>query len=135
MFVTVFLALLDLRSLALSFCVAGHPQPYVIGHGGGVTRLQGPIGIPVGIEEAFAYETGTHQLARGDCLLLYTDGVTEAMNAEQDFYSDQRLEQVVASLAGAPPKMVIAKVIDSVTQFADGAPQADDIAAMAVRVE
>lgn len=135
MFVTVFLALLDLRTLTLSFCVAGHPKPLVIDRGGGVTPLQGPIGIPVGIQEPFEYETGTHQLVRGDCLLLYTDGVTEAMNGEQDFYSDQRLEQVLATLAGLPPKTVIEKVIDSVTSFADGAPQADDIAAMAVRVQ
>ena len=134
MFVTVFLAMLELRTGTLSFCVAGHPKPYVIGAGGALSRLRGPTGIPVGIEAEYRYETGTRQLARGDCLFLYTDGVTEAENAEQALYSEQRLEEVLAPLSGSPPKAVIETVMDSVTAFADGAPQADDIAAMAVRV-
>ena len=133
MFVTVFLAMLDVRGGKLSFCAAGHQKPYAIG-ASGVTRLQGPTGIPVGIEASFEYETGTHELARGDCLFLYTDGVTEAMNRDQAFFSEQRLEDVLARLGGTSPKAVVETVIDKVHAFTDGAPQADDIAAMAVRL-
>ena len=130
----VFLAMLDLRSLTLRFCTAGHPRPYVIGAGGALVRPRGPTGIPVGIEATAHYESGTHQLARGDCLFLYTDGVTEAFDAENALYSDERLEAVLASLAGAPPRAVVEEVIGSVREFAAGAPQADDIAMLAVRV-
>ena len=134
MFVTVFLALLDVRAGVLSFCVAGHPKPYVIGANGSVAKLKGPTGIPVGIEAEFEYETGTHKLAGGDCLFLYTDGVTEAADLRQELYSDRRLEELLGGLGGQPAEIVVEKVVDSVREFAGPAPQADDIAAMAVRV-
>jgi sigma-B regulation protein RsbU (phosphoserine phosphatase) len=133
MFVTVFLAMLDVRGGKVSFCTAGHPNPYAVGTRG-VTRLQGPIGIPAGIETSFEYETGTHDLARGDCLFLYTDGVTEAMNHAQAFYTERRLEDVLVPLAGMPPRVLVETVIDDVRAFANGAPQADDIAAVAMRI-
>jgi phosphoserine phosphatase RsbU/P len=133
MFVTVFLAMIDLRTFELSFCAAGHPKPYVIGSHG-VARVEGPTGIPVGIEAAYEYETGMYQLARGDALFLYTDGVTEAMNGELELYSDERLLTVLEPLSGSPPKTVVEKVMESVAAFAGDAPQADDIAAMAIRV-
>ena len=77
---------------------------------------------------------GTYTLAGGDCLFMYRGGVTEAMNPDQALYSDGRLEEVLAPLAGAPPKTVVERVIESVTAYAASAPQADDIAAMAVRL-
>ena len=134
MFVTLFFGMLDTRSGTLSFCCAGHPKPYVIGAAGGVAHVEGPTGIPVGIDETFEYETGTRQLAGGDCLFLYTDGVTEATDAARDFYSEQRLAQTLAPLAGSDARTVVERVVDSVRLFRGDAPQADDIAAMAVRL-
>ncbi|HYC46357.1 MAG TPA: SpoIIE family protein phosphatase [Burkholderiales bacterium] len=133
MFVTVFFGILDPQSGVLTYCNAGHNTPYVIS-GGGAMRLQGAHGIPLGIEGAFDYHTETRQLARGDCIFVYTDGVTEAMDGESSFYSDKRLEDVLRPLAGAPARAVVSEVIASVRDFAAGAPQADDIAAMAIRL-
>ena len=135
MFVTVFLGMIDTREGTLAFCSAGHPKPYVVGAAGRVARIEGPTGIPVGIDETFEYETGIHRLADGDCLFLYTDGVPEATDAAQTFYTEQRLAQTLAPLSGSTPQQIVERVVHSVRVFRGDAPQADDIAAMAVRLK
>jgi sigma-B regulation protein RsbU (phosphoserine phosphatase) len=134
MFVTVFFGILDPATRRLTYCSAGHNSPYVVSAKDGATRLRGPNGLPLGIDGTYKYETGVRQLDEGDCLFVYTDGVTEAMDPESAFFTDKRLEQVLAPLAGAPARAVVAEVIASVRDFAAGEPQADDIAAMAIRL-
>jgi sigma-B regulation protein RsbU (phosphoserine phosphatase) len=134
MFVTVFFGILDPVTRRLSYCSAGHNNPYVLSATDGATPLGGPNGIPLGIDGAYRYETGTRQLHDGDCLFVYTDGVTEAMDAEQSFFTDKRLAGVLTPLVGAPARTVVSEVIASVRDFAAGEPQADDIAAMAIRL-
>ncbi len=133
MFVTVFFGILDPRTLELMYCNAGHNTPYVIRKNGPV-KLQGAHGIPMGILGDYEYDTERLQLARGDCLFVFTDGVTEAMDAQSSFFTDQRLEAVLAGLEGAPARAVVSEVIASVRDFSSGAPQADDIAVMAIRL-
>jgi len=133
MFVTVFFGILDPRTLELTYCNAGHNTPYVIRKNGPV-KLQGAHGIPMGIIGDYHYDTETLQLARGDCLFVFTDGVTEAMDAESSFFTDQRLEDVLAGLEGTPARAVVSEVIASVRDFSAGEPQADDIAVMAIRL-
>src|SRR5688572_4178220 len=101
MFVTVFFGTLDPRSGTLTYSNAGHNAPYIVGKDG-IVRLQGGHGIPLGIAAKYSYTTHSRQLKRGDCLFLYTDGVTEAMDPDNGFFSDQRLEDVLKPLAGAP---------------------------------
>ena len=133
MFVTVFFGILDPRTGTLTYCNAGHNTPYVIGKNG-VEALKGAHGVPMGILGDYAYETETHALRRGDCVFAYTDGVTEAMAADNSFFSDARLESVLKPLAGAPARAVVSEVLASVRDFCVGEPQADDIAAMAIRL-
>jgi sigma-B regulation protein RsbU (phosphoserine phosphatase) len=132
MFVTVFFGILDPRTGTLTYCNAGHNTPYVIGKKG-VEQLEGAHGIPLGIRGGYKYDTETRQLDRGECLFVYTDGVTEAMAGDSSFFSDARLEKVLKPLAGAQARAVVAEVIASVRDFSAGEPQADDIAAMAIR--
>ena len=134
MFVTVFFGVLDPATALLSFCNAGHQSPFVIGGGGRMGTVEGPRGIPLGILADYEYETGTQQLTQGDCVFIYTDGVSEAMDPANTFFTDARLKEVLAPLAGAPARAVVAEVLASVRDFAAGAPQADDIAAMAIRL-
>ena len=133
MFVTVFFGTLDPRTGTLAYCNAGHNAPYVIGKEG-IVRLQGGHGIPLGITGNYSYTTQSRQLKRGDSVFLYTDGVTEAMDPENRFFTDKRLEDMLKPLAGAPARAVVTEVISSVRDFSAGAPQADDIAAMAIRL-
>jgi sigma-B regulation protein RsbU (phosphoserine phosphatase) len=72
-------------------------------------------------------------LGPGESLLLYSDGVTEAMDASETLYSDQRLESFLASKRGSSPRQIIGDLISDVRHFAGGAPQSDDITVLALR--
>jgi sigma-B regulation protein RsbU (phosphoserine phosphatase) len=117
----------------VSFCNAGHNAPYIVSGKNGVVPLAGPRSKPLGIRPTFSYETGIHKLDPGDCLFLYTDGITEAMDPAGDWFSEERLEQALHPLAGEAASTVVGKVIAAVREFAATAPQADDIAALAIR--
>ena len=133
MFVTVIFGILDPATAVVSFCNAGHNPPYIVSSTNGVVALAGPRSKPLGIRPTFSYETATHKLDPGDCLFLYTDGITEAMNPAGDWLSEVRLEEALGTLAGEPASAVVGKIIETVREFAATAPQADDIAAMAIR--
>ena len=133
MFVTVIFGILDPATAVVSFCNAGHNTPHIVRSTNGVVALAGPRSKPLGIRPTFSYETATHKLDPGDCLFLYTDGITEAMNPAGDWLSEVRLEEALGTLAGEPASAVVGKIIETVREFAATAPQADDIAAMAIR--
>lgn len=133
MFVTVFFGILDPETAMVSFCNAGHNPPFVMGAANGVTALDGPRSKPLGIRPTFIYETGTHKLDPGDCIFLFTDGITEAMDVAGEWFSEERLQETLRSLAGEPASAIVRGVIAKVREFAAAAPQADDIAAMAIR--
>lgn len=133
MFATIFLGTVDLGTRMLSFCNAGHPLPFVVG-ASGVGALEAPRGKPLGIRPTFPYETSAHQLELGDCLFLFTDGVTEALDENGELFSEARLEAVLRSVAEGSTQSVVTAVVDAVRGFAGDAPQSDDIAALAVRL-
>ena len=133
MFVTLFLAILDVPKATVTYCNAGHPKPYLVSAAGGVQQPDAPSGLPIGIEENFEYEEGTCTMTFGDCLFLCTDGVTEAMNADRALYTDERLRRSLEPLRGQPPRELVDGVLAAVNVFVAGAPQGDDIAVMAVR--
>jgi sigma-B regulation protein RsbU (phosphoserine phosphatase) len=133
MFVTAIFGILDPATALVSFCNAGHNPPYIVSSTNGVTPLARPRSKPLGIRRTFGYETGTYKLDAGDCLFLYTDGITEAMSPEGDWFSDDRLVEALRPLAGESASAVVGKIIQTVREFAATAPQADDIAAMAIR--
>ena len=133
MFVTVFFAMLNLPSGVLSFCNAGHNIPYVTDTAGKVVLLDGARSKPLGISPGFAYTTLTRTLAPGDCLFLFTDGITEAMNSAGAFFEDHRLQDSLQALTGGRSSDIVNGVVSSVHVFVGATPQSDDIAAMAVR--
>jgi sigma-B regulation protein RsbU (phosphoserine phosphatase) len=133
MFATVLLATLDLGTRELRFCNAGHPPPYVV-RPAGVASLEAPRGKPLGIRPTFTYATTQRRLAVGDCLFLFTDGVTEALDVNGEFFSESRLEAVLRSGTEGGARSVVTSVIEAVRRFAAGTPQSDDIAALAVRL-
>jgi len=133
MFATMVLGTLDLGSRELRFCNAGHPPPYVVGTAG-VSALEAVRGKPLGIRPTFTYATAARQLTVGDCLFLFTDGVTEALDANGELFSESRLEEVLRSVAEGSTESVVSAVVEAVRRFAGNEPQSDDIAALAVRL-
>jgi len=133
MFVTLFFGMLDPMSGKLTFCNAGHNAPYVLSPRSGIAPLVGARSKPLGIRPTLPYESTTSSLAPGDGLFLFTDGITEAMDPEGVLFSEERLEAALAAQAGGTPRAVVEAVLSEVRAFAAGAPQSDDIAAMALR--
>jgi serine phosphatase RsbU (regulator of sigma subunit)/pSer/pThr/pTyr-binding forkhead associated (FHA) protein len=119
----------------LTYCNAGHNPPLVISGGSArqtIRRLEcgGPI---VGLFEAATFEEETVSLSPGDWLIVFSDGVSEAMSASGDEYGESRIVSVVETHKGLEPKQLLEAVFADVRDFARGAPQSDDITAMVLR--
>ena len=133
MFVTVFAGILDLTSGMLVYVNAGHDSPFVMRAGSEPESLPLAGGPPLGTVDDFQYSIERRQLAPGEMVLAYTDGVTEAQDNNQTLYSAARLKQLLASAPTTGAMAVIDFVRDDVRRFAAGAEQADDITLLAVR--
>lgn len=134
LFVTVFYAVIDLSTGQVDYVNAGHNPPWLLRRDGDLSPLPRTRGIAVAVHEGFAYQQGMVQLAPGDTLYLYTDGITEAFDVDGQEYGDARLQ---ASLERIPPATSIdalsQRVIDDVRAFERGAAQADDMTSLALR--
>ena len=131
MFVTFFCAILNIRTGQVDYSNGGHNLPYYLHHSG-VSPLENTGGRALGIVEQSPYASGRMVLGPGETLLLYTDGITEAMDPSDSLYSDQRLERFLASNRSSSPRQMIGELVSDVRHFAGGAPQSDDITALAL---
>ena len=132
-FVTVFYAILNTDSGEVEFAIGGHNPPYVVTTDGEIRELAEPGGVVVGLLRGVEYENGATTLAPGEALVLYTDGVTEAMDAEQKFFSERRLREVLSRLGPRAPEETVRAVLRAVDTFSGGEPQADDVTMLALR--
>jgi sigma-B regulation protein RsbU (phosphoserine phosphatase) len=135
MFVTLFVGILNLKTGELAFSNAGHNPPMVLGADGECEFLTLPDGLVLGVMTEAEYRNETVYLQPGAMIVTYTDGVTEAMNREHELYSEGRLRETLARLAGCGVKEAVGEIISSVKVHAAGAPQSDDIAVLALRRE
>jgi sigma-B regulation protein RsbU (phosphoserine phosphatase) len=134
MFVTIVYGILHTRTGALDYSLGGHYPPYRLGVNGQLERLPATGGMVLGVVEGFPYNTNRVELQPGDALLLYTDGVTEAMDHEENLFSDQRLETFLAQIHnGSPLNDIVRSVVSEVRSYSAGVPQTDDITVLALR--
>ncbi len=129
MFVTAFICVLDVRSGEVQFVNAGHNCPFVQKQDGAFEMFRAKANLVFGLMEDVPYREQTLTLNPGDSIYLYTDGVTEALNPEQELFGDDRLYEILnrhRAQAGEPEAFVQA-IYREVQAFADGEPQADDI--------
>ena len=131
MFVTFFCAILNIHTGQVDYSNGGHNLPYYLHHDG-VSPLENTGGGALGLREQTPYASGRMVLRPGEALLLYTDGVTEAMDSSETLYSDQRLEGFLASNRDSSPRKIIDDLVSDVRHFAGGAPQSDDITVLAL---
>jgi len=134
MFITVFCAILNTATGELVYSNGGHNPPLVMrGTSGEVSYLEGPGELVVGIMGGSRYSTRALLLEPDDGMLLYTDGVTEAMNDAGDIFSPDRLKEVVLSCKDKTAPEITGSVTKAVNDFCLNAPQYDDITMMVVR--
>ncbi len=132
LFTTLFCGVIDVPSGTMSYCNCGHNPPLVLRSGESTFEPLRNCGPPLGIVDDVSYVPRLIALAPGDMLLLYTDGVTEAENSQSAQFGMKRLEQAILEMRGHPAHKVVAHVIKRVAEFANGAPQSDDITCVAV---
>jgi sigma-B regulation protein RsbU (phosphoserine phosphatase) len=127
LFVTCFYGVLDLASGVMTFADGGHNYPlHYRTATGTVDQLQAQ-GIVLGIVPEPRFEQHAQLIEQGDVLVFYTDGVTEAMNARRQMFDEERLAEVLRRSHHLTPEEIIGRIIDAVTNFTAGTPQADDI--------
>ncbi|HJY49350.1 MAG TPA: CHASE2 domain-containing protein [Stellaceae bacterium] len=132
-FVTAFAGILDLGSGEVAYASAGHDSPFVLGGAAGLRQLVTEGGPPLGAVEDFRFPIDHDRIELGEVLLLFTDGVTEAENADHKLYSSERLAKALATAATVDAQHVVAAVIDDVSRFVGDAEQADDMTVLALR--
>jgi hypothetical protein len=132
-FTTAFLAEFDPASRTLTYINAGHNTPILRRSAGTVERLT-IGGLPLGIMTGASYESGSLVLHEGDWLVIYTDGVVEAMNQRDEEYGEQRLLQVLNAGAATAPDEMLRRLMSDVDAFVGPTPQHDDITCLLVKV-
>jgi sigma-B regulation protein RsbU (phosphoserine phosphatase) len=133
MFVTILLGILNIRSGELEYSNGGHPPPFILRTDGEVMELELPEGLPLGVMEDYDYQSKKIVLKKGETIFLYTDGVTEAMNPEEELFSDERLKQTLARLRESDIKEIAHGVQSETETFSTGTTQSDDITMLALR--
>ena len=132
MFVSLLFAVLEVKTGALTFCNAGHPSPFLLS-AAGTAPLDAPRNVALGAMPGLAYHAATAQLAPGDALFLYTDGVTEALDRDDHFYGPERVQSVLTELAPLPVEKITRGTVTDVRTFCGEREQSDDISVMALR--
>ncbi|RZB36152.1 MAG: phosphoserine phosphatase RsbU/P [Desulfobacteraceae bacterium Eth-SRB2] len=137
MFVALLYAVLNAEDKTLSLCSAGQTQPIYWSSETGETRLVETKGdtFPLGILEDVGYEETQLQLLPGDKVVLYTDGIVEAMNDKEEMFGFERLIEVVQEARSMTADSLLKEIIDKVNVFAGGAAQHDDLTIIVLGVE
>ncbi len=135
MFITLFLGILHVRSGEFHYTNAGHPYPYIKRAGGVIDTLKQVHGPVVGAMDGIAYGENSVFLGKNDQLLIFTDGVTEAMDVTDQLYGEQRVIDHFQSSQDSGPDILVSGTLDSVEAFAGEAEQADDITILALRYD
>ena len=135
MFVTVFYAVYNTRTGFVSYCNAGHNPPLLLHADGTTEQLPKPKSTILGAFNGAKYTNDTLQLEPGDTLVMYTDGVTEAMNPEKKVFGEARFGNLLGGLAGRSSRQIVEAIKTGVREFAAGAEQSDDITLLVLKHE
>lgn len=133
-FVTLFYAELEPKSGALSFLNAGHNPPMIV-HAGGTMEQLASGGLPLGILTNAEFREGRTSLRPGDVLVVYSDGVSEAVNPNGEEFGPTRLYEVVSRNLDASAAGIRDRIESALTKFCQGTPAADDITLVIVKRE
>ena len=134
MFVTVFYGIYNTETGLVEYTNAGHNPPYVVRADGTVDALPMSENIVAGMFDDFTFTQSTLQLDKGDMLVLFTDGVTEAFNTSGEMFDEKGLETTLENKgAGKSSHDICQEILKDVNDFSGKEPQSDDITLMAMR--
>ena len=132
LFVTMILGILDTATGRMEYGQGGHNPPILVpAQGQPVYEPSG--GMPLGVFDDAKFGQKQLELKPGETLLVYTDGVTEAMNPQRELFGEERFKAAVQGQAGLSPELLTQKVVAAVAKFASGAEPSDDITLLAIK--
>ena len=132
MFVTVWVGIIDLETGNVIACNAGHDNPVVCRKNGRIEVINDTHGIIVGAMEDAEYTNYEFNIEKGDKLFLYTDGVVEATNSNNELFTEARMLETLGKLRTKSPVEILKGMKKSIDAFAGDAPQFDDITMLLV---
>ena len=132
-FITLFYGVFDLRNGLFRYSNGGHNPPRLIRSDSRIEELPATQNLVLGVAPGHEYHNGEVRLAPGDTLFLYTDGITEAQNVNDEEFGEERLDAKLAGLGQLAAREIVTTVVAEVRAFAGDAPQSDDITCIAMR--
>lgn len=130
-FATLFLGIVDSESHLLSYCCAGHEYPFLIKSNGSHTRLKSG-GVPLAVLDNQEFTSDTIQLEKGDCLFVYSDGITDNMDTDGEQFGEERLEKLLLGSGSEinNPDSLIENIFNASIDFSNGTKRFDDMTAV-----
>lgn len=132
-FITFFFGILDIKEKTFTTVNAGHNPPYLY-HKDRSFQLLEEGGLILGMMPNIHYNSETVKLAPGDCIVMFTDGVSEAMNEKEEEFEEKRIEECVLKNFQCSADQMMQNLISAVEDFSYGQPQADDITVITIKI-
>jgi PAS domain S-box-containing protein len=133
MFVTLFFGKLREKDRSLTYVNAGHNPPVVFRSYDGTVEKLLRTGIVLGAVENWEYKSRSLTIERGDVLVMYTDGVTEAINSQEELFGEERLIEIIRNNARLPAQAILEQILSGVKEFTRDMPQFDDITLLVIK--
>jgi phosphoserine phosphatase RsbU/P len=133
MFVTLFLGVLDTKTGVITYVNAGHLAPCVLRASDGIESISDKPAMPLAVRAGAAYQERTVTLLPGDSVFVFSDGVTEAMNAADELYGNDRLQADLRAGSALTPEEMVRAIKGKVDLFTGEAPKFDDVTILALR--
>jgi hypothetical protein len=137
-FITIIYGIFDLKAQTLTVASAGHNPLIAWRHRTGKTESVNPRGIALGLDPGEHYQTIIEEkcipIKEKDVFVFYTDGVSEAMNTNEEIFSEKRLRSVIEQYAHLSPQLLQEKIVQAVSEFSGKAPQHDDFTMVVVKI-
>jgi serine phosphatase RsbU (regulator of sigma subunit) len=132
-FVTACAVMFDPASREMTWANAGHPLPLVVSTAGGLVWLEGPRAAPLGVFEETVFKTQRRVLEANETLIVYSDGVSESMNAQSALFGSEGIQRCLQGLSLGSSEAAVKRIVAAVQVHQGDAPQADDLTLVALR--
>jgi len=132
-FATLFFAVIDVTTGAISFCNAGHEYPMLFPRAGEAPTRLITGGMALGVVPEFPYEEAGARMEAGDTLIVYSDGIPDAVNEFDQPFGEDRLRECVTQFAGESAATLMDRVVDAVKKYEGGSPRIDDLTLLVIK--
>lgn len=133
-FATLFYGILNNVTHEITYCNAGHNEPFLFSKDNNITKLS-VGGLVTGIMPSYAFDETSIPILPGELLILFSDGVTEAMNINEEEFNEDRLREVILNNRNEPPENLIEIIFKEIQKFCGNTPQMDDITVVIIKRE